>query len=415
MDALLETIVSRRSIRRYQPTSVDRALVQRLLEAAVWGPSAHNRQPWRFCVVDAPERKETLARAMGARLRADLERDGAPADLIEKDAARSYQRITGAPVVVILCLTMSDMDSYSDERRSLNEYLMAAQSTAMAGQNLLLAAHQAGLAACWMCAPLFCPDVVRDVLDAAGRLAGAGVDSRLVMRRDARKNAPSSRNERPMALETKNVVVLVGGVGGAKLAHGLAQILPPDKLTVIVNTADDFWHYGLRVCPDLDTVTYTLSGLVDKGQRLGRRRRFLRHARRSQAIRRRRLVQAGRSGHGDAPAANAGAFEGDSLTTVTQKLTNALGIAHTILPMTDAQVCTIVNTVEHGDLDFQVYFVRHRWQPTVRSIRFDGIEGASVSPEAQRAIAAADVILFGPSNPWLSIAPILAVPGMRDR
>jgi LPPG:FO 2-phospho-L-lactate transferase len=108
-------------------------------------------------------------------------------------------------------------------------------------------------------------------------------------------------------------------------------------------------------------------------------------------------------------------LKGDSLTTVTQKLTKALGIAHTILPMTDAQVSTIVNTVEHGDLDFQVYFVRYRWQPTVRSIRFDGIEGASVSPEAQRALAAADVILFGPSNPWLSIAPILAVPGMRER
>lgn len=164
MDALIETIVSRRSIRRYQPTPVDRALIQRLLEAAAWAPSAHNRQPWRFCVVDSPTRKETLARAMGARLRADLERDGAAPDFIEKDAARSYQRITGAPVLVILCLTMRDMDTYADERRSMNEYAMAMQSTAMAGQNLLLAAHDAGLASCWMCAPLFCPDVVREVL-----------------------------------------------------------------------------------------------------------------------------------------------------------------------------------------------------------------------------------------------------------
>lgn len=164
MDALIETIVSRRSIRRYQPTPVDRALIQRLLEAAAWAPSAHNRQPWRFCVVDSPTRKETLARAMGARLRADLERDGAAPDFIEKDAARSYQRITGAPVLVILCLTMRDMDTYADERRSMNEYAMATQSTAMAGQNLLLAAHDAGLASCWMCAPLFCPDVVREVL-----------------------------------------------------------------------------------------------------------------------------------------------------------------------------------------------------------------------------------------------------------
>lgn len=163
-DVLLETMVSRRSIRRYLPRPVAREQVERLLEAAVWAPSAHNRQPWRFCVLDTSERKETLAQAMGARLRSDLERDNAPAELIEKDTTRSYARITGAPVLIVLCLSMADMDRYDDERRSLNEYVMATQSTAMAGQNLLLAAEQAGLAACWMCAPLFCPDVVRDVL-----------------------------------------------------------------------------------------------------------------------------------------------------------------------------------------------------------------------------------------------------------
>jgi F420 biosynthesis protein FbiB-like protein len=102
---------------------------------------------------------------MGARLRRDLENDHAPADLIEKDTARSYARMTSAPVIIVLCLSMVDMDRYTDEQRNLNEYIMAAQSTAMAGQNLLLAAHEAGLAACWMCAPLFCPDVVRDVLN----------------------------------------------------------------------------------------------------------------------------------------------------------------------------------------------------------------------------------------------------------
>ena len=101
---------------------------------------------------------------MGARLRHDLENDHAPADLIEKDTARSYARITGAPVIIVLCLSMRDMDRYSDDQRNLNEYIMAAQSTAMAGQNLLLAAQEAGLGACWMCAPLFCPDVVRDVV-----------------------------------------------------------------------------------------------------------------------------------------------------------------------------------------------------------------------------------------------------------
>ena len=165
VDALLESMKQRRSIRRYEPTPVAREVVMRLLEAATWAPSAHNRQPWRFCVVDAAEHIETLAQAMGARLRSDLKRDGMATELIEKDAARSYARITGAPVIVILSLTMADMDDYADERRSQSEHLMAAQSTAMAGQNLLLAADQAGLGACWMCAPLFCPDVVRSALD----------------------------------------------------------------------------------------------------------------------------------------------------------------------------------------------------------------------------------------------------------
>ncbi len=103
---------------------------------------------------------------MGARLRADLTADGAPPEVIEKDASRSYSRISSAPALVLVCMTMVDMDRYTDARRTA-ERLMAAQSTAMAGQNLLLAAQE-GLGACWMCAPLFCPDVVRDVLDLPG-------------------------------------------------------------------------------------------------------------------------------------------------------------------------------------------------------------------------------------------------------
>ncbi len=163
--ALLETIVSRRSIRRYRPDPVARDRIEALLTAAIWAPSAHNRQPWRFCVINSAAQIEALAGAMGARLRSDLARDGVPPDLIEKDAGRSYARITGAPTLIVLCLSMVDMDRYTDEQRNQNEYLMAAQSAAMAGQNLMLAAHEAGLATCWMCAPLFCPDVVRETLD----------------------------------------------------------------------------------------------------------------------------------------------------------------------------------------------------------------------------------------------------------
>lgn len=102
---------------------------------------------------------------MGERLRADLTADGAAADVIERDVSRSYSRISSAPLVVVVCLSMVDMDRYSDERRGEAEYIMAVQSVAMAVQNLLLAAHTEGLGACWMCAPLFCPEVVCAALD----------------------------------------------------------------------------------------------------------------------------------------------------------------------------------------------------------------------------------------------------------
>lgn len=162
-----DLLVGRRSIRRYKPDPVPHEIIERVLMAAIWAPSAHNRQPWRFAVIETEAQKEYLAGAMGARLRRDLEADGAPEAVIEADVSRSYARMTTAPVLIVLCLTMADMDIYPDERRSHNEYVMAVQSTAMAGQNLLLAAHEAGLGACWMCAPLFCPDVVKTALGLA--------------------------------------------------------------------------------------------------------------------------------------------------------------------------------------------------------------------------------------------------------
>ncbi len=157
-------MLTRRSVRRYHPDPVPRAMIEQVLTAATWSPSAHNRQPWRFAVVETRAQKEALARAMGARLRRDLEADNTPSEVIENDVARSYSRMTSAPVLIVLCLSMVDMDTYADDRRAQAEYIMAVQSTAMAGQNLLLAAHGLGLGACWMCAPLFCPQVVRDVL-----------------------------------------------------------------------------------------------------------------------------------------------------------------------------------------------------------------------------------------------------------
>ena len=169
MDTITSTIqnaiVTRRSIRRYENQPVPSSLIEAVLDAGTWAPSAHNRQPWRFAVLQDLASKEKLALAMGQRLRADLEADYVPPEVIDKDVSRSYDRITSAPVLIVLSLSMTDMDTYSDDKRNQNEYIMAVQSTAMAGQNILLAAHGFGLGACWMCAPLFCPDVVVDTLD----------------------------------------------------------------------------------------------------------------------------------------------------------------------------------------------------------------------------------------------------------
>jgi coenzyme F420-0:L-glutamate ligase/coenzyme F420-1:gamma-L-glutamate ligase len=162
---VLEAIRARRSLRRYEEKPVARELIEIVLEAGLWSPSAHNRQPWRFVVLQDFEIKERLALAMGARLRADLERDLLPEDVILKETSRSYERLTKAPVLIVLCLTMAQMDVYKDEKRHHNELVMAIQSVAMAGQNILLAAHDLGLGACWICAPLFCPDVVIETLD----------------------------------------------------------------------------------------------------------------------------------------------------------------------------------------------------------------------------------------------------------
>ena len=131
-----------------------------MLEAATWAPSSHNRQPWRFAVL-LDTKKRILAEAMGLRLRADRLADGANAVEVEADANRSYARLTQSPAIILVCLTLEEMDRYPDERRAAAERLMAVQSVAMAGQTLMLAAHAAGWGSCWMCAPLFAPDEVR--------------------------------------------------------------------------------------------------------------------------------------------------------------------------------------------------------------------------------------------------------------
>jgi coenzyme F420-0:L-glutamate ligase/coenzyme F420-1:gamma-L-glutamate ligase len=161
---LYQLLRERRSIRSYTDRPVERGLIERLLTAATWAPSAHNRQPWRFAVIKDDDTKTRLADAMNAVLRADLAADGLPPDQIETHAARRRTRLTRAPVLILLCITMAAMHDYPDQKRRRAEWVMATQSLALAGQTLLLAAHAEGLGACWLCAPLFCPGVVRDTL-----------------------------------------------------------------------------------------------------------------------------------------------------------------------------------------------------------------------------------------------------------
>ncbi len=210
------------------------------------------------------------------------------------------------------------------------------------------------------------------------------------------------------------VCVLAGGVGGAKLVDGLAAILPPSQLTVIVNTSDDFEHLGLQISPDLDTVCYMLAGLANPDTGWGQRdetwaaydtlaalggpdwfrlgdRDLATHLYRTEAL-------------------NAG----KTLSEVTRALCAAWGIAHPVLPMSDDPVRTIVHTREGEALGFQEYFVHQACRPEVRRFEFIGARSAQALPAALEALKAADLVLIAPSNPWVSIGPILAVPGYLD-
>lgn len=209
------------------------------------------------------------------------------------------------------------------------------------------------------------------------------------------------------------VTLLCGGVGGAKMAHGLQQELSAGELTAVVNVADDFDHLGLHVCPDLDTVTYTLAGLANAEtgwgladetwtalEMLGRYGAptwfrlgdgdLATHVRRSGLLR-----------------------DGLSLTDATRSMSGALGVPSVILPASDDWVRTIIET-DDGDLDFQDYFVRRRQEPEVRGVRFDGIDTARPTASVLDAVSAADLIVIGPSNPLVSIGPILGLSGMRQ-
>jgi len=167
---LAALVQNRRSVRQYQPQPVAREQLERMLEAARWAPSPHGRQPWRFVVLTRQELKTQLADAMGATWRKNLEMDGQSEEIVKLRLEKSRQRILHAPAIIIACLYLEDMDRYPDEKRQQDETTMAIQSLGAAVQNMLLMAYDLGLDTCWMCAPLFCPEVVCGVLHLDQRL-----------------------------------------------------------------------------------------------------------------------------------------------------------------------------------------------------------------------------------------------------
>jgi LPPG:FO 2-phospho-L-lactate transferase len=209
------------------------------------------------------------------------------------------------------------------------------------------------------------------------------------------------------------VVALAGGVGGAKLADGLAHAVGTGSLSVVVNTADDFELFGLRICPDLDTVMYTLAGLANAYTGWGIADDTFTALNLLERYGEPDWFQIGDRDLATHVARSHLLAQGITLTTVTDQLSRALGVGPALLPMTDAPVATLIETAD-GLLGFQDYFVRRRQADTVLGVHFAGIEEASVPVGVRAACTAADVIVFCPSNPIVSIGPILAVPGMRD-
>jgi coenzyme F420-0:L-glutamate ligase / coenzyme F420-1:gamma-L-glutamate ligase len=156
---------SRRSIRHFKSTDISDSLITKIITTAAFAPSAHNRQPWRFVLITKAAAKSHLADSMAIDFRRDLEHDNLSEEEIQGRIKRSRDRITSSPVIILLCMDMSEMDNYPDARRSEAEKIMAIQSTANAGMQLLLAAHAEGLGAVWTCSPLFAPETLRLAFD----------------------------------------------------------------------------------------------------------------------------------------------------------------------------------------------------------------------------------------------------------
>ena len=209
------------------------------------------------------------------------------------------------------------------------------------------------------------------------------------------------------------VVVLAGGVGAARFLRGLKRVVPVEEITVIGNTGDDMWWHGLYIAPDLDTVTYWLAGVADESRGWGIRGDTFNAQAAFSRLTDRSWFQLGDRDLATHLSRTGRLAAGVPLHRVTAELTEQLGVRSTILPMSDARIETRLRT-DAGDLHFQEYFVRERWQPAVHEIYWTGLDEAIPAPGVAEALEAARLVLIAPSNPSISIEPILRVPGMRD-
>ena len=209
------------------------------------------------------------------------------------------------------------------------------------------------------------------------------------------------------------IVALAGGVGGAKLADGLAQLVPPEDLTIVVNTGDDFEHLGLYICPDLDTVCYTLAGLANPATGWGRAAESFQVLENVQNLGGPGWFQIGDKDFATHLERSRRLREGQSLSQITSDFCTTWGIRVSVMPMSDGSVHTMVNTKDSGELSFQEYFVHRNCEPVVTGFRFEGINSAMTAPGVLKAVENADAVVVCPSNPWVSIDPILALKHLR--
>jgi LPPG:FO 2-phospho-L-lactate transferase len=210
-----------------------------------------------------------------------------------------------------------------------------------------------------------------------------------------------------------NVVALAGGVGGAKLADGLAQALAPGQLTIVVNTGDDFEHLGLYISPDLDTVCYNLAGINNPETGWGRENETWRAMQSLTVLGGPDWFNLGDRDLGTHLERTRRLRSGQTLSQITKDFCRSWGIKHDILPMSDDPVQTWVDT-DGGELKFQEYFVHFQCQPQVKGFSFRGVENAVPAPGILKVLSQADLVVICPSNPWVSIDPILLVPGIRQ-